>query len=195
MPVLALMMLVAAPLAAQDAVVAQAFDHFYNLEFDEALAEFERAARAQPGSPELHNHVAHAILYREMLRSGALESELVTGSNPFLRRGRMDPSAQDQRRFDASINRAIELAQARLSRNAGDVGAMYALGVSYGLRANFNFLVRKAWRDSLRDATAARKLHNRVTELDPKFIDARLLRAFTTTLSAACRWPGSSSAS
>lgn len=176
MPVLALIMLLAAPLAAQDPVVAQAFDHFYNLEFDEALAEFELAVRAQPASPGLHNHVAHAILYREMLRSGALESELVTGSNPFLRRGRMDPSAQDERRFDASINRAIELAQAKLSRDAGDVGAMYALGVSYGLRANFNFLVRKAWRDSLRDATAARKLHNRVTELDPKFIDARLLQ-------------------
>jgi tetratricopeptide (TPR) repeat protein len=176
MPVLALMMLLAAPLAAQDPVVAEAFDHFYNLEFDEAIAEFELAVRAQPGSPGLHNHVAHAILYREMLRSGALESELVTGSNPFLRRGRMDPSAQDERRFDASINRAIELAQARLSRDPGDVRAMYTLGVSYGLRANYNFLVRKAWRDSLRDTTAARKLHNRVTELDPKFIDARLLQ-------------------
>jgi len=176
MPVLALMMLLAAPPASQDPVVAEAFDHFYNLEFDEAIAEFKLAVRAQPGSPELHNHVAHAILYREMLRSGALESELVTGSNPFLRRARMDPSAEDERRFDASIKRAIELAQARLSRDPGDVRAMYTLGVSYGLRANYNFLVRKAWRDSLRDTTAARKLHNRVTELDPKFIDARLLQ-------------------
>lgn len=176
MPVLALMMLLAAPLAAQDPVVAEAFDHFYNLEFDEAVAEFELAVRAQPDSPGLHNHVAHAILYREMLRSGALESELVTGSNPFLRRARMEPPAQDERRFDASINRAIELAQARLSRDPGDVRAMYTLGVSYGLRANYNFLVRKEWRASLRDTTAARKLHNRVTELDPKFIDARLLQ-------------------
>ncbi|MCX6637927.1 MAG: hypothetical protein NT090_22960, partial [Acidobacteria bacterium] len=77
MPVLALMLLLAAPLAAQDAVVAAGFDHFYNLEFDEAIAEFELALGAQPGSPDLHNLVAHAILYREMLRSGALESELV----------------------------------------------------------------------------------------------------------------------
>jgi tetratricopeptide (TPR) repeat protein len=53
---------------------------------------------------------------------------------------------------------------------------LYAQGVAYGLRANYNFLVRKAWMDALRDATQARKLHNRVTELDPSFIDARLVQ-------------------
>jgi tetratricopeptide (TPR) repeat protein len=172
MPVLALFLL----LAAQDPIVAEAFDHFYNLEFDEALQGFERAVRARPDSPEMHNHVAHAILYREMYRSGALESELVTGSNPFLRRARMNPPVEDQRRFDASIGKAIELAEARVSRDPRDVPALYSQGVSYGLRANYNFLVRKAWRDSLRDTTTARKLHHRVTEIDPKFIDARLLQ-------------------
>ncbi|MDP9113835.1 MAG: hypothetical protein M3O20_09145, partial [Acidobacteriota bacterium] len=71
------------------AVLAQAdagYQHFYNLEFPEALAAFRAEAAANPGSPDAYNHVAHAILYREMFRSGALESELVTGSNPFLRR-------------------------------------------------------------------------------------------------------------
>jgi tetratricopeptide (TPR) repeat protein len=171
-PALALALL----LVQQDSVVARAFDHFYNLEFDEALEGFERAVRARPDSPELHNHVAHAILYRAMYRSGALESELVTGSNPFLRRARMNPPVEDQRRFDASITKAIGLAEARVNRNPRDVPALYSLGVSYGLRANYNFLVRKAWRESLRDATTARKLHNGVTEIDPKFIDARLLQ-------------------
>lgn len=172
MPVLALFLL----FAAQDPIVAEAFDHFYNLEFDQALEGFERAVRARPDSPELRNHVAHAILYREMYRSGALESELVTGSNPFLRRARMNPPVEDQRRFDASIDKAIELAEARVNRDPSDIPALYSLGVSYGLRANYNFLVRKAWRESLRDTTTARKLHNRVTEIDPKFVDARLLQ-------------------
>jgi hypothetical protein len=172
MPVLALILFV----AAQDPVVAEAFDHFYNLEFDQALEGFERAVRAHPDSPALHNHVAQAILYREMYRSGALESELVTGSNPFLRRERMKPSVEDQRRFDASVNKAIELAEARVKANPRNTSALYSLGVSYALRANYNFLVRKAWRDALRDTTTGRKLHNRVTEIDPNFIDARLLQ-------------------
>ncbi len=172
MPVLALILLA----AAQDPAVAEAFDHFYNLEYDQAIAGFEQAIRARPDAPELHNHLAQAVLYREMFRSGALESELVTGSNPFLRRPKMNPTMRDQQRFDAAIAKSIELAQARLARDPRDKQALYAAGVAYGLRANYNFLVRKAWRDSLRDATTARKLHNRVTEIDGKFVDARLVQ-------------------
>ena len=96
--------------------------------------------------------------------------------NPFLRRQKVDASPADQRRFDQAIDHAMELAQARLKRNPRDTGALYALGVSYGLRANYNFLVRKAWRDSLRDATSARKCHSRITDIDPGFIDARLVQ-------------------
>ena len=176
MPLLALILFLAAPPATEDPLVAAAFDHFYNLEYDQAIAEFEQAIRARPDAPDRYNHLAQAILYREMFRTGALETELVTGSNPFLRRERMNPPVKDQRRFDASINKAIDLAQTSLKRNSRDLAALYALGVSYGLRANYNFLVRKAWRDSLRDTTTSRKLHNSVTELDPKFIDARLVQ-------------------
>jgi len=111
-----------------------------------------------------------------MFRAGALESELVTGGNPFLRRQKVDASPADQRRFDQAIDHAMELAQARLKRNPRDTQALYALGVSYGLRANYNFLVRKAWRDSLRDATSARRCHSRVTDIDPGCIDARLVQ-------------------
>jgi len=70
----------------------------------------------------------------------------------------------------------MELCQARLKQDPRDTKALYALGVAHGFRANYNFLVRKAWRDALRDATTARKLHNRVSELDPAVIDARLVQ-------------------
>ena len=129
---------------------------------------------ANPNSPDAYNHVAHAILYREMFRSGALESELVTGSNPFLRREGLNVSKTDDQEFQDSINRALALADAKLKINPNDVQALYAQGVSYGLRGNYHFLVRKAYTDALRDATASRKAHARVTELDPNFNDARL---------------------
>ncbi len=60
-------------------------DHyFYNNEFDEAIAYFEQQVKAHPNDPDQYNHLAQSILYREMLRDGALESQLVTGNNPFL---------------------------------------------------------------------------------------------------------------
>ncbi len=161
---------------AQTAALPKGLDHFYNLEYDQAIEEFRRRIQAEPGSPEEHNHLAMAILYREMFRSGALETELVSGGNPFLRRPRMNPSAQDQQEFDQAIRKSMDLCRARLKARPADLDAMYALGVAHGLRANYNFLVRKAYLDALRDVTAARKLHNQVTDRNPSRIDARLVQ-------------------
>jgi hypothetical protein len=70
----------------------------------------------------------------------------------------------------------LDLEQARLRRNANDAGALYAMGITYGLRANYFFLVQKDWVSALHDSTTARKMHNRVSELDPKNVDARLVQ-------------------
>ncbi len=173
---LALMCAAAAAATAQDNLVARGYQHFYNLEYDQALADFRRYEAAAPNDPNAFNHVAEGVLYRDMFRAGALETELVSGNNPFLRRAKVNASPEDQREFDASITHAMALAEARLKANPRDTGALYALGVSYGLRANYDFLVRKAWRDALRDATAARKAHSRITEIDPSNVDARMVQ-------------------
>ncbi len=51
-----------------------------------ALASWEKALAADPNNPQRHNNIAYALLYREMFRNGALESELVSGNNSFIRR-------------------------------------------------------------------------------------------------------------
>ena len=170
------LLLLPALAVAQDPLAAPGFEHFYNLEYPEALAAFRAEAAQHPESPDIQNHIAQTILYREMFRSGALESELVSGGNPFLRREALKPSAADDQEFHAAIKRAMDLADARLKSNANDVPALYAQGVSHGLEANYHFLVQKAYVDALRDATASRKAHARVTEIDPGFTDARLVQ-------------------
>jgi tetratricopeptide (TPR) repeat protein len=171
-----------------DPLIQKGFDHFYNLEYDEAIAAFRQYIAKHPDEPRGYNHLAQAILYREMYRTGALETELVSGNNPFLRRPKMNPSPEDQKEFDDAIRRSMELSQARLKENPRDTQALYTLGVAHGLRANYNFLVRKAWMDALRDATQARKLHNRVTELDPNFTDARLVQGVHEYVVGSLPW-------
>ena len=175
-PFLLAFLFFAEPQTYEDPRTAKGFEHFYNLEYDQSIAEFRKLVAAEPENPNFHNHVAQAVLYREMLRGGALESELVSGSNPFLGREKLNTSPEAQKEFDASLSKALSISQARTTKDPNDVRALYALGVSYGLRANYNFLVRKAWMDSLKDATAARKAHNRVVELDANFTDARLIQ-------------------
>src|ERR1700688_4790769 len=88
------------PLAGQRiSAVEEGFSHFYNLEYDEAIAVFEKAAAQNPASPDLHNHLAQSLIFREMYRNGALESELVSGNNSFLRRAKLNPTPEVERRI------------------------------------------------------------------------------------------------
>jgi tetratricopeptide (TPR) repeat protein len=109
-------------------------------------------------------------------RCGALESEMVTGGNPFLRHPKMEPTQQERQLFESSIDKALALTARALQKNPNDVDALYAQGVALGFRGMYEYLVKKAWLDSLRDVTAARKLHNRVVELDPARVDARMMQ-------------------
>lgn len=175
-PAVAAIAALTVPLMAQDSLVDQGFDHFYNLEYDQAIQDFSEAIARNPDSADLHNHLAQTLVFREMFRDGALESELVSGDNSFLRRPKLNPTPQTERRFLNEIAQAMALSNARLQKNPNDTAALYSLGISYGIRADYYWVVKKAWRNSLSDATAARRLHNRITELQPDNVDARLVQ-------------------
>jgi tetratricopeptide (TPR) repeat protein len=171
-----LLALIASSLGGQQPLIDDGFTHFYNLDYDQAIAVFEKAIAQYPGLPDLHNHLAQTLIFREMFRNGALESELVSGSNSFLRRPKLNPTPETGKRILDEIAKAMALADARLKRNPNDTAAMYASGIALGLRSNYFWVVKKAWHDALRDATAARKLHNRISELEPNNVDARLVQ-------------------
>ena len=169
-----LILLAGTAMAGLEEDLAIGFDHFYNLEYEQSVAAFERAARENPASPLPHDGIAQAVLYREMFRNGALESELIDGTNSFLRRPKLEATQETEARFFGSLNKALELSQQQLNRNPRDITALHARAVAFAFRSNWNFLVRKAWRDSLSDATAARKLEDQILAINPNDPDARL---------------------
>jgi tetratricopeptide (TPR) repeat protein len=180
--------LAATSLAGQESAVEQGYNHFYNLEYDEALSDFQHAAALNPADPQLHNHLAQTIVVQEMYRNGALESELVSGTNSFVRRPKLNPTPEMEKRFLDELANAMALSEDRLRKNSRDTGAMYALGISYGLRSNYYWVVKKDWRDSLKDANAARRYHNRITELEPDNVDARLVQGLHDYIVGSLPW-------
>lgn len=152
------------------------FLHFYNLDYAEAIRWFQQELKENPQSARPYNHLAQALLYRVLFRAGALESQLVSGNNPFLRRPAAEITPQEKAEFFRCINKVMSITDELLAKNPDDTDAMYSRGIAFGLRANYSFLVEKSWRSALSDATDARKLHNRVAELLPDFVDARLVQ-------------------
>ena len=159
-----------------DPLVRKGFDHFYNVEYPEATALFKRAVEASPNDPNRYNHLAEAVLFGMMNRAGALESQMVTGGNSFIREAKMEPTQEEQELFASSIQKVLDLTGEALEKDPNDANALYARGVAIGFRGTYKYLVKKAWLDARHDATEARKLHNRVSELDPTRIDARMMQ-------------------
>ncbi len=159
-----------------DPLTQRGWEHFYNNEFDEAVADFEKEVTTRPDDPEAWNHLAQGVLYLEMDRNGALESQLVTGNNPFLRRAKLEISPEDKTRFLNALAKATSLSQAQLEKDPKNIQALYALSVVQGLRSNYLFLVEKAWVDALKAASSARKFSNKILEIDPTFVDTNIVQ-------------------
>ena len=73
-------------------------DHFFNLEYDQAIADYNRLIQQNPSDPMPYNDLASAQLYKELHRLGLLDSSALGGDNRFLRDGKpqADPGVKTQ---------------------------------------------------------------------------------------------------
>lgn len=151
-----------------------AFNHFYNLEFEQSVQEFQRVSDHYPDDPFAVNHLLTAVLFRELYRMGALNSADYS-SNNFITAPHRTADPQAKAHIKSLVNRALWLEQKRLQANAKDVDALYARGVTRGQFAIYTALVEHAWISALRNAVGARHDHEKVLELSPTYVDAKLV--------------------
>ncbi len=171
-----------------DANTRRGFEHFYNLEYDQAIQEFEAAVKVHPDDPFTVNHLISGLLFRELYRIGALDTELYA-KNGFLTSRQFPVDPKVQARLKELFERSLQLSEARLKKNPNDVDALYARGVTRGLRSTYIGLVEKAWFAALRNAVGARHDHERVLELDPKYSDAKMVVGIHNYVMGSISWP------
>ena len=159
---------------ADDPVTRSGFDHFYNMEYDAAIRDFEKAEKEHPDDPFALNHLLTGVMFKELYRIGALDSELYA-KDDFLtsKQFPIDPKARAE--IKDLMDRAQSAAEARLSANPKDVDALYARGVTRAMRSTYTGLIDKAWFSALRSAIAARHDHEHVLEMDPNYADAKFV--------------------
>lgn len=150
-------------------------NHFFNLEYDQAIADYQKLIQQDPNNPLAYNALASAELYKELYRLGMLESSALRGDNRFLRRERPPPDPQAKARFEDALGRGRRAAEALLARDRSNQLALYALGTNYALRGNYEFMVDKAWFAALRSGSKARDYCERLRKLNPDFTDAYLV--------------------
>lgn len=172
----------------KDPVAKRGFDHFYNLEYDKAIKDFETLEKEHPDDPFIKNYLLSAVLFKEMYRIGALDSESYS-SDGFLdakAKRPLDPQAR-QRILDL-INQTEQICTDRIQKNPKDVDAYYARGVARGMRSTFMGMGEKAWYAAVRSALASRHDHEKVLELDPKYTDAKMILGVHNYIVGSLNW-------
>ena len=159
---------------AHDPLIDSAYEHFYNMEYDRAAQEFEKNLEKHPDDPFAVNHLLTAVLMRNLYDTGGMNTGDYSNDSFIGHAPRPTPAAVKER-IKSLAQRAESLEEKRLKANPSDVDALYCRGVTRAQFAVYTGIVERAWFSALRNAVGARHDHERVLELDPNYIDAKLV--------------------
>ncbi len=157
-----------------DPVTLAGFNHFYNLEYDSAVRDFDEVLHRHPDDPFAINHLLTAVLFRELYRMGVLNTGEYANDS-FIKASHLQPNPQVQSQVKYLVKKALSIEQNRLEANPNDVGILYARGVTRAQFSTYTALIEHAWFSALRNAVGARHDHERVLELSPGDTEAKLI--------------------
>ncbi len=160
--------------AGHDPVVDAAFERFYNMDYDRSIQEFEKVLDRRPKDPAAVNHLLTAVLLRELYKIGAMNTGEYANDS-FIGQAHRPADPKVKERIKQLVDRAEDLEELQLKANSNNVEALYARGVTRAQFSLYTALVERAWFSALRNAVGARRDHERVLELDPRFVDAKLV--------------------
>jgi tetratricopeptide (TPR) repeat protein len=158
----------------RDPLFVEASEHFYDMDYERSIQEFTTLYQRHPDDPDSINHLLNAVLFHELYRIGALSSGEYA-NDTFINAAHepADPHTCDQ--IKTLVQKALAIENRRLDANSKDVAALYARGVTRAEFATYTALIEHAWFSALRNAVAARHDHEKVLDLDPSDVDAKLI--------------------
>ncbi|MGA9981647.1 MAG: tetratricopeptide repeat protein [Candidatus Sulfotelmatobacter sp.] len=158
----------------RDPQVDAAFDHFYNMEYDPATRDFEKILARHPKDPFAVNHLLTCVLVHELYDTGAMNTGEYANDS-FIGQTHRPGDPKVNARIRQLVAQAEALEEEELKANPNDVDALYARGVTRAQFSVYTALIERAWFSALRNGVGARHDHERVLELDPNYVDAKLV--------------------
>jgi len=157
-----------------DALTRSGFEHFYSIEYDQAIQDFQSAREARPDEPAAINHLLEARLFQQLYKYNALDTRLYTKQR-FLTSKQVPIEPGVKKQLLGLADEAVAASDERLKSNPRDLQALYARGVAEGLRSTYQAVAEHSFWAALRSALAARHDHEQILKLQPDFNDAKTI--------------------
>ena len=159
---------------ARDPQIDAAFERFYNMDYDRATQLFEKILEKHSTDPFAVNHLLSVVLMHELYRTGAMNTGEYANDS-FIGQNHHPADPKVKERIRQLVARAEDLEEQQLTANPKNVDALYARGVTRAQFSLYTALIERAWFSALRNAVGARHDHERVLELNPSYLDAKLV--------------------
>jgi Tetratricopeptide repeat len=160
--------------APHDPQTDAAFDHFYNMEYERATQEFEKIVEKHPNDPFALNHLLTEVLMRDLYETGGMNTGDYSNDS-FIGHAPRPTPQKVKDRIKELVHRAEAIEEQRLKANPNDADAFYCRGVTRAQFSVYTGLIERAWFSALRNAVGARHDHEHVLELDPNYLDAKMV--------------------
>jgi len=173
----------------RDPLVREASEHFYNLDFPGAVERLERFHAQHPGDPQATALLLNAVIFEELYRLDLLDTTFYANDGFLTGRHatQEDPKARDH--IFALADEAVHEADWRIGRNPNDVDALFARGWVRSLRCAYVAMVERGFSSGFRLATKAKDDEEKVLQLDPDYVDAKLVVGVYEYVVGALPWP------
>ena len=158
-----------------DPQVRAAYEHFYNLDYPGAVARFEQFHAAHPGDPQATAYLLDALIFEELYRQDLLDTTFYANDGFLTGRHATEEDPAKRNQIFALADEAVREADWRLSKNPNDVDALFARAWVRSLRCTYVAMVERGFATGFRLATKAKDDAERALQLDPDYVDAKLI--------------------
>jgi tetratricopeptide (TPR) repeat protein len=173
----------------RDPLVREAYIHFYNLDYPGAVKRFERFHEAHPGDPQATALLLNAMIFQELYRLDLLDTTFYANDGFLTGRHATEEDPKTRDRILGLADEAIHEADLRIEHNPNDVDALFARGWVRSLKCTYVAMVERTYGAGFRLATKAKEDEERVLQLDPDYVDAKLVTGVYAYVVGALPWP------
>jgi tetratricopeptide (TPR) repeat protein len=158
-----------------DPEVRQAFQDFYLLDFPRAVQRFEAFHTQHPGDPYATAMLLDAIVFQELYRQDLLDTTFYANDGFLTGRHATNEDPKKRDEIFALADEAVHEADWRIGKNPNDVDALFARGWARSLRCAYVAMVERGFAGGFRLATKAKDDCAHVLQIDPEYVDAKLV--------------------
>lgn len=172
-----------------DPQVREAYQLFYNLDYAGAVASFERYHEEHPTDPQATDYLLNAVIFQELFRQDLLDTTFYANDGFLSGRHATVENPQTRARIMELANSAVREATWRLSQNPNDVNALFSRAWARSLECTYVAMVERSFRSGFGLASKARADASRALQLDPNYVDAKLITGVYEYVVGALPWP------